>query len=90
MREILHVVIRGKVQGVSFRAWTVRQAGSLGVDGWVRNREDGAVEAIVAGHPENLRKLLDISRVGPAAAVVTDVISLPHDQEPGPGFHIRP
>jgi acylphosphatase len=49
MRHVTHVIVRGLVQGVSFRAWTVGQAERSGVDGWVRNREDGGLEAILAG-----------------------------------------
>ena len=45
----LRVVIEGRVQGVWFRAWTVEAASGRGLDGWVRNRRDGTVEALFAG-----------------------------------------
>ena len=48
MRTV-RVVVTGMVQGVGYRAWTEEQALALGLDGWVRNRRDGSVEAIVAG-----------------------------------------
>jgi len=47
-----HVVVHGQVQGVGFRWWAAREADRLGVTGWVRNRPDGAVEALVEGEPE--------------------------------------
>jgi acylphosphatase len=90
MRHMTHIIVRGRVQGVSFRAWIVREAANRGVDGWVRNREDGSVEALLAGEPEAVRSIVQASRAGPAMAVVTDVIELPpEEQDPGPGFHIR-
>jgi acylphosphatase len=89
MRHASHLIIRGRVQGVSFRAWAARQAQNCGVDGWVRNREDGGVEAILAGEPDAVRQLVEACRVGPQLAVVTDVIELPADTDPGTGFHIR-
>jgi len=89
MRQLSHLVIRGRVQGVSFRAWTVRQAQSRGVDGWIRNREDGGVEAILAGDADEVKKIVDACRYGPAGAVVTDVIELPAAEDPGSGFHIK-
>ena len=46
---IRHVLIRGRVQGVGFRAWTEYTALERGLEGWVRNRRDGAVEAVFAG-----------------------------------------
>ena len=56
-RVIRHVIIRGKVQGIGFRVWTERQALSRGLEGWVRNRRDGSVEALFAG-PEASVKLM--------------------------------
>ncbi|MDB5397803.1 MAG: acylphosphatase [Rhodospirillales bacterium] len=89
MRHITHVIVRGLVQGVSFRAWTVGQAERRGVDGWVRNREDGGLEAILAGEADAIRGIVEAFRIGPKGAIVTDVIELPTSEEPGPGFHIR-
>lgn len=89
MRHLSHLIIRGRVQGVSFRAWTARQAERRGVDGWVRNREDGGVEAILAGDVDAVQQIVEACRVGPNHAVVTDVIELPASEDPGTGFHIR-
>ena len=89
MRQTSHLIIRGRVQGVSFRAWAARQAETQGVDGWVRNREDGGVEAILAGEADAVRQVVEACRVGPQLAVVTDLIELPADEDPGAGFHIR-
>jgi len=89
MRHVTHLIVRGLVQGVSFRAWTVGQAERRGVDGWVRNREDGGLEAILAGDADAIRSIVEACRVGPEAAIVTDVIELPTDDDPGQGFHIR-
>jgi acylphosphatase len=89
MRQASHLIIRGRVQGVSFRAWTARQAQNCGVDGWVRNREDGGVEAILAGEAAAVKQMVDACRTGPHLAVVTDLIELPAAEDPGAGFHIR-
>jgi acylphosphatase len=89
MRHLSHLIIRGRVQGVSFRAWAARQAENRGVDGWVRNREDGGVEAILAGDVDAVQQIVEACRVGPNHAVVTDVIELPASEDPGTGFHIR-
>jgi acylphosphatase len=89
MRHVSHLIIRGRVQGVSFRAWTARQAERNGIDGWVRNREDGGVEAMLAGDVEAIHQIVEACRVGPNHAVVTDVIELPANEDPGTGFHIR-
>jgi acylphosphatase len=89
MRHVTHVIVRGLVQGVSFRAWTVAQAEREGIEGWVRNREDGGVEAILAGDADAIRCVVEACRNGPDAAIVTDVIELPTSEDPGPGFHIR-
>jgi acylphosphatase len=68
-----HVVARGRVQGVSFRIATRDRARSRGVVGWVRNRGDGAVEAVLEGPEEAVRSLVDWCGRGPAGAVVESV-----------------
>lgn len=67
------LVVTGRVQGVFFRDWTVEQARGLGLDGWVRNRADGSVEALVAGAPEMVEAMIERARRGPPAARVDDV-----------------
>ena len=65
--------IRGRVQGVGYRASLTREAERLGVAGWVRNRFDGSVEAVVAGHAERVDALIAWAHRGPAAAAVIAV-----------------
>ena len=67
---IRHVVIRGLVQGVGFRAWTEHAALERGLRGWVRNRRDGAVEAVFAGPPESVAAMIVACRQGPRGARV--------------------
>src|SRR5262249_52467947 len=59
------VVIRGRVQGVGYRAWTEYAALDLGLEGWVRNRRDGTVEALFAGSADAVEAMLDACRQGP-------------------------
>lgn len=68
------VQIYGRVQGVFFRDSLRRLALSLGVGGWVRNRSDGSVEAMLEGTPENVERLIEFCRVGPPSARVDRVI----------------
>jgi acylphosphatase len=70
---VLHLQIRGRVQGVGFRASMAAEAQRLGVCGWVRNRRDGAVEAMLAGSEDAVQRLLAWSHHGPPAAVVDSV-----------------
>ena len=65
--------VKGKVQGVFFRAWMVEQATELGLDGWVRNRHDGSVEAVFSGAPEAVAEMEALCRSGPPGARVADV-----------------
>jgi acylphosphatase len=65
-----HVMIRGHVQGVGYRAWTERQAIARGLQGWVRNRRDGSVEAAFCGSDETVGAMLEACRRGPAMAQV--------------------
>ena len=67
-----HLLIDGRVQGVGFRYEMTRQAGRLGVTGWVRNTRDGKVEAVVDGPPDRVDAIIAWARRGPPAALVTD------------------
>lgn len=69
----VHVVVRGRVQGVFFRASTQREARRLGLTGWVKNRPDGAVEMLAEGEETALRQLCMWAERGPTAARVEDV-----------------
>jgi acylphosphatase len=68
-----HLVIRGRVQGVYFRESMRQRARQLGVTGWVRNRTDGSVEAMVQADYDNVTTIIEWAWSGPAAASVSDV-----------------
>ena len=68
--ETRHAVVRGRVQGVGYREFCVEAARGLGVRGWVRNRHDGTVEALLQGDPASLDALCGQLREGPPAAWV--------------------
>lgn len=82
--------IAGAVQGVGYRQWMVRQAVELGVSGWVRNRGDGTVEALVHGDAAAVEELLRRCRRGPAAAVVTLIREDWAEPDTNPGFRSMP
>jgi acylphosphatase len=69
----VHLIVHGRVQGVGFRWYAVRQARSRGVAGWVRNRDDGAVEAEAEGDRAALDAFVADLRLGPAHAQVTEI-----------------
>ena len=71
--ERLHGVVRGDVQGVGFRYFLMREAQRLGLRGWVRNRDDGAVEFVAEGPRQDLERLLEAARRGPSQARVAEV-----------------
>ena len=89
MRVARHVRVTGRVQGVFFRAWTAEQARSLGVSGWVRNAEDGSVEAHLEGDQWPVQQLIDLMRRGPPAAKVDDVTDEPTEPMRAEGFDVR-
>jgi acylphosphatase len=70
---IRRVVIRGRVQGIGFRAWTEYTARDRGLDGWVRNRRDGSVEAMFAGPAADVAAMIEDCRRGPPDARVDAV-----------------
>ena len=90
MRTQLRVVVAGRVQGVWFRAWTAETAEALGLDGWVRNRLDGTVEAVFAGAPEKVETMARACEGGPPMARVTEVARFEHGEEVAPGFRTLP
>jgi acylphosphatase len=84
------VRIRGRVQGVWYRGWTVDEAERRGLSGWVRNRRDGSVEALFAGDDTAVAEMIEACRRGPDLAEVESVASEPA-VEPAPrGFIQRP
>ncbi len=82
--------IHGRVQGVWYRGWLVEQAPLHGVDGWVRNRADGTVEAVLAGEPSAVRAVIERCRAGPTLARVERIDEMPAAETPPPGFVQRP
>jgi acylphosphatase len=82
---ICHVVVRGRVQGVGYRAWTEHEALRRGLQGWVRNRRDGSVEAVFAGAAETVTAMIEASRRGPGGAGVETI-----DEHPGTTDDLTP
>lgn len=72
-KDRIHLNIKGRVQGVGFRASTRRRARDLGLTGWVKNLADGSVEAVAEGHEDDLKKLVSWAKTGPRRARVDEV-----------------
>lgn len=86
----VRVRIRGRVQGVWYRAWTVEAAQARGIAGWVRNRRDGSVEALFMGASRAVDDLIEACRAGPELARV-EAIEIAEDAgEAIEGFETRP
>lgn len=84
------IIIAGQVQGVGYRQWLVIEAKAAGLDGWVRNRVDGTVEALIAGEVDAVEDLVRRCRRGPRMAVVVSIEEEFDDPPDTPGFHQRP
>jgi acylphosphatase len=90
--KTVHVLIQGRVQGVGYRAWTHHQAELHGLKGWVRNRRDGAVEAVFSGPEDLVEVVLKACRQGPRGAVVERVEQLSSNESsvnPSGRFEVR-
>lgn len=68
-----HLLVRGRVQGVGYRNYLEYKANQLGVKGWVRNRLDGSVEAVVQGTLATVAEIIECAKRGPRAAEVASV-----------------
>jgi acylphosphatase len=82
------LVISGRVQGVGYRAWMVQKAAELGISGWVRNRADGSVEALIAGEVAAVEEMARLCRRGPRLAEVSSIDEDLVDPPEGYGFHL--
>ena len=86
----VRVTVTGRVQGVWYRAWTAEEARDLGLDGWVRNRSNGSVEAVLAGSRKDVNTMLLLLKEGPPLAVVETVVCESFRGEVECGFAQRP
>lgn len=89
-RRAVRLVIAGKVQGVGYRWWTVGEARRLRLDGWVRNRADGTVEALVTGAEDAIAQFERACWRGPGGAQVTAVEPHEAEDDGGRGFSQKP
>ena len=93
---IRQLTIRGRVQGVGYRAWVAHEAVRLGLEGWVRNRRDGSVETLLAGSEDAGTQMMARCRRGPSAAHVDAVVEEPARSDDlnlrsqGEGFSVLP
>jgi acylphosphatase len=87
-QRCVRVSIEGTVQGVGYRYWTERVAKGLGLTGWVRNRSDGSVEALLCGDADDVAEMLQRCHDGPRSARVTAVRILEEGGDPPSAFEV--
>ncbi len=85
----MRLIIEGRVQGVGYRWWAVREAAALGLDGWVRNLRGGKVELLAMGDSSALQRLAELCHEVPPAAEVLRVDRSPADDDGSAGFQER-
>ena len=83
------VLVGGRVQGVFFRDSCQRMASSAGLSGWVRNRNDGRVEAVFEGEPDAVERMVGWCRQGPRRAEVDHVEVIQEEPQGESGFRVR-
>ncbi|MDT3435680.1 acylphosphatase [Haloarcula sp. 1CSR25-25] len=88
-RRRVHVFVSGRVQGVYYRATTRERAQKQGVDGWVRNLDDGRVEAVFEGPEADVEAMVEFCQEGSERANVTDLEIEDEDPEGIDGFEVR-
>jgi len=86
----VHIRAEGRVQGVGYRAFVEREAVHLGLLGWVRNRTDGSVEAVLQGTSSAVEEMLALCRRGPPASRVDRVQIIGEGSGAFEGFEVRP
>ena len=86
----VHLLVTGRVQGVCFRAWTAELAETLKLDGWVRNRRDGSVEALISGSADAVARMVSSCHQGPPDAQVAKVEIIQEGGAAPSGFAILP
>jgi len=74
MSVIRHIIVHGRVQGVGFRAFVEVEALTRGIEGWVRNRNDGSVEAVFAGEADAVAAMVEACQRGPSFGARVDVL----------------
>lgn len=84
------VRIRGRVQGVYYRGWTVDEARARGLQGWVRNRSEGSVEALFVGPADVVEAMIEACRKGPPSAEVFGIERKDAEDDGVTGFHQLP
>lgn len=86
-----HLIISGRVQGVGFRHFTYKTARELGIKGWVKNLQDGTVETVFTGSPENVNTMKERLKEGPPRARVQHIeeVELTTDTDSFQDFSIR-
>ena len=86
----VRIIVEGRVQGVGFRAFVSDEAWRHNLRGWVRNRRDGSVEALLVGAREEIDAVIAACRQGPRLARVTGLAEEPASDHGAAGFHERP
>jgi acylphosphatase len=86
----IRIFVSGRVQGVWFRGWTVETAAGRGLRGWVRNRRDGRVEALLIGPPEAVEAVIRACHAGPPAARVDGIERAPAADDGSADFSQAP
>ena len=85
---VQHTLVTGRVQGVGFRWYVQREAAEIGLDGWVRNTDDGAVEVLASGTPEQLAELRDAIQKGSRGSRVDRITQ--HELDPAEAAGLGP
>jgi acylphosphatase len=85
----IHLIIKGKVQGVAYRLNAKREADNLSVKGWVKNKDSGDVEVLVTGTILKLEEFINWCKYGPKNAIVTEVIKTEREEMHFESFSIK-